>query len=290
MYNGISGGYQSSIAPGPSYSGGSCISDTLGSYRSAPTETINLDRPYPSGGSYGGGYSEDPLRKQTEAIKQFNMVSAPAVTAYTSTTYGTGLYLTNKTPTQNEIHSTFLSPNRLLTQFIGTTKEVEKYIHKAFEKITGEKFPESIKVTICSEEELAKHHKGQWNSNILGFSRNKQGHGINEVFIKENQLDVLMLTIGHEIGHVMSPTLNNAHDEEAKAFAFELAWIDCIIYNNIAGLSNAFNPGAAKNGLHDVALNYVEYLIRNGKTALQVFTDLVSGRTSIKNKLELIVR
>ena len=88
----------------------------------------------------------------------------------------------------------------------------------------------------------------------------------------------------------MSPTLGNMHDEEAKAFAFEFAWIETIIQNNIAGLSNAFNPGAAKNGLHDVALQYVEYLIKNGKTALQVFTDLVCGRTSIKRKLELIMR
>ena len=48
-----------------------------------------------------------------------------------------------------------------------------------------------------------------------------------------------MLTIGHELGHVLTKTLSRHHDEEAKAYAFSLVWIDAIKKNNIANLSGA---------------------------------------------------
>ena len=82
--------------------------------------------------------------------------------------------------------------------------------------------------------------------------------------MRENQLDALLLVIGHEIGHVLTETLPNKHDEEAKAFAFSIEWAKTIKKHNIAGLGINikqdldFEP--ARNGLHDVAFSFVDFI------------------------------
>ncbi len=91
-----------------------------------------------------------------------------------------------------------------------------------------------------------------------------------------------MLTIGHEIGHVLTETLPSGENEEAKAYAFSLKWMETIQQHNIAGLQNALvTEVPAPNGLHDVAFAYVMRLIRQGKTAWQVYRDLVGINRSI---------
>ncbi|MEK7835220.1 MAG: hypothetical protein AAB298_03600, partial [Pseudomonadota bacterium] len=77
-------------------------------------------------------------------------------------------------------------------------------------------------------------------------------------FAVAGNLDEVMLVIGHELGHVLSPTLSNGRAEEAKAFAFEMAWANAIFTNDIAGLQSSINEAAlsmkpAQNGLHDLA-------------------------------------
>ena len=105
-----------------------------------------------------------------------------------------------------------------------------------------------------------------------------------KIFIKENDLDKVMLVIGHELGHVLTPTLPNMHDEEAKAFAFELAWMEAIVEDNIANLkeniSLDFKPAA--NGLHDVAFGFVKNLVNTGKKALDILEQIVGREISVK--------
>ena len=87
-----------------------------------------------------------------------------------------------------------------------------------------------------------------------------------------------MLTIGHEIGHVLTKTLDDKHEEEAKAYAFSLAWMKSIQENDIAGLGDSFvQERPAENGLHDVAFAFVEKTIRWGKSAWDVYQELISG-------------
>jgi hypothetical protein len=238
--------------------------------------------------------AQDPANaygNRLEHITQSFVRSSPAPTPaiYQSTGYSAGLYLTNKPDRHEVIQEGFLIPGRPMTQFVGASADVQEHINKTFTKITGRPFPQNIQVTICSKENLRKFHNGSWSDGILGFSLNRQGQGMNEIFVKENNLDVLMLTIGHEIGHVMSKSLPNAHDEEAKAFAFELAWVDTMIEHNIAGLADCFHPAPAKNGLHDVAFAFVQHLLTSGKKAIDIFSDLVWGRESITQQLEMIV-
>ncbi|MBW2968703.1 hypothetical protein KY314_01130, partial [Candidatus Woesearchaeota archaeon] len=147
------------------------------------------------------------------------------------------------------------------------------------------------KITILNEKDFRKLHEnnnGIWHSGLQGFAVNRNGIGINEIFVKQNRLDSLMLTIGHEIGHIMSPTLKNTTDEEAKAFAFSLEWMRAIKDNNIAGIAECINPNPAKNGLHDKAFEFVTEMIKEGKTPMQIFKELTKGEISISKKLEVV--
>jgi len=179
----------------------------------------------------------------------------------------------------------FLNPNRPLTRFIGKADEIKEHIEEAFEKTTGEKLPQHIVINVVNKEELKRMHeknKGQWSDGIMGFAINKN---IPEIFVRENELDQLMLTIGHELGHVFTKSLTNKHNEEAKAFAFEVAWIKAIIENNIAGLQQAFtldiNP--AKNGLHDVAFENVRKWLKAGRKAIDIYWELTKGILTVEN-------
>lgn len=185
----------------------------------------------------------------------------------------------------------FLSPTRQTTPVIENKSEIMQYIREAFKWVTGEEFPEDhLKIHVLDDAEFEKAHgKGKFGPGIQGFALNRQGKGTNEVFARKNNLDRLMLTIGHEIGHVMSPTLPDSRDEEAKAFAFSIAWMDAIKEHNIAGIGNSVLPNPARNGLHDVAYEYLLELIQKGKQdAIKLFKDISSGALSITKKLEVI--
>ena len=191
-------------------------------------------------------------------------------------------------PTTTYTHVTvndFLNKNRPLARFIGKADEIKHYIEQAFEKTTGKKLPQHIIINVTSKNELKKLHeknKGIWSEGIMGFAINKN---LPEIFIRENELDQLMLTIGHELGHVFTKNLVNKHNEEAKAFAFEIAWLKAIIENNIAGLQHSFNldPSPAKNGLHDIAFEHVKKWLKAGRKAIDIYWDLVKGIISVEN-------
>jgi len=179
----------------------------------------------------------------------------------------------------------FLNPFRPATPFIGEIKEIAEHIEECFEKTIGKKLPHTFTIKLCSEQEMKKFHGPGFRDTIQGFSLNRPG-SVSEIFIKRDHLDRVMITIGHEIGHILSPPLLNKHNEEAKAFAFELAWLKTIKKHNIAGLSNCINDmQPAQNGLHDLALGWVLDCKRKGKETLSIFRDLIYGKSSIENLL-----
>ena len=173
----------------------------------------------------------------------------------------------------------FLNPQRTRTAFIGKASEVKEFVEEAFEKLTGREFPDDIQVNIVSASEISKMHP----SNVLGFALNRKHLGlISEIFIKEDMMDRLMLTIGHELGHVLTRRLPENKDEEAKAFSFSLAWMKTIKEHDIANLAGSIQLDApAKNGLHDVALDFVLNLMKKGKAAMDIYADLIRGFTRV---------
>jgi hypothetical protein len=176
------------------------------------------------------------------------------------------------------IPDNFLVPEKL-GMFVGKAEEVKEFVESAFELMFHKSFPKDIKVSILDSEQF---HKLAPHAGTVGLSINRRQFGLmSEIFIKNDFLGRVMLTIGHELGHVLTPTLDNKHDEEAKAYAFSLAWIKAIKQNDIAGLRSAIiTETPAHNGLHNVAFNFVEKMIRSGKESWDVYLDVIGKNVS----------
>jgi len=185
----------------------------------------------------------------------------------------------------------FLNSDRPITPQIETEDEIMPFVREAFEKTTGKEFPSNaVKIAILSEEafrEVHEAHSGAWSPGVQGFAINTNGKGIQKIFAKRNNTAELMLTIGHEIGHVMTGTLSDIKDEEAKAFAFSMAWMHAIRQNNIAGIAQCINPNPAKNGVHDTAFEFVITQAERGKSAMQIYEELAKGELTIAGTTEL---
>jgi|GEM_PF-1353619 len=188
---------------------------------------------------------------------------------------------------QSMITTGLLKPRRPPTQFVEAAYEIKGLVTDTFEKLTGQQFPDDILVSVCDEEEMKRIHEqngGKWNRGIMGFAINRQPD-TSAIFIKQNDLDALMLTVGHEIGHVLSNRIKDDISEEAKAFAFELAWAKTIVENDIGGLAANFNVNfmPAENGLHDRAFAFVQKEVKMGKEALRLFFELAKGVITVNN-------
>ncbi len=171
----------------------------------------------------------------------------------------------------------FLQLYRPKTQFIEAAGDIEDLVKETFRQTTGKELPENIVIRVLEKEEMKAVHEqngGQWSDTIQGFSIN--GNPTKQVFVKQADLDKVMIVVGHEIGHVLTPSLGNAHDEEAKAFAFEFAWIEAIMKHNIGNLKANFTLDLkpANNGLHDVASNFVKTVLKMGKEAIEVYGEI----------------
>lgn len=177
----------------------------------------------------------------------------------------------------------FLNPLRPSSRFIGSAAEIREHIEEAFEKTTGKKLPEDLIISIVPKEDFKEKHadfNGNWNDGIVGFSVNNKGFGKSLVLVKENDMDKALITVGHEIGHVLSFTLPEKLGEEAKAFAFEMAWLQTLYEHNIANLKNSLNmrPQPARNGLHDRAFGFVLEQMQDGVAPLDLF-HMLSNRS-----------
>ncbi|MBI2145499.1 hypothetical protein HYU18_04215 [Candidatus Woesearchaeota archaeon] len=170
---------------------------------------------------------------------------------------------------------TFLNPSRPATSFIGDAAQIPDLIKEAFAATTGRQFPQGIAVTVAPRTILQQMHKHFFSQGVVGLSFNAS----REVFAVAGNLDEVMLVIGHELGHILSPTLGNAHSEEAKAFAFEAAWASAIFEKDIGGLRTSINSAAlslkpAQNGLHDLAFAFVKAATIAGKEPLLLHSEL----------------
>jgi len=197
--------------------------------------------------------------------------------------------LTDFTPTQF-LENPIFSPQHFITKptrFIGKADEIKEFITEAFEKTTNHALQSNIEITICNKEEVKKAHErfnGIWSDGIQGFCINRHGKGISHIFVKQDELAHIMLTIGHEIGHAQSPPLRDIVEEEAKAFAFSMAFMNTIREHNIAGLGSALVEHLpAKNGIHNVGFNLVADKVRCGMSPIEVFMDFVQKGLNTTN-------
>lgn len=173
----------------------------------------------------------------------------------------------------------FLLPSRPRSQWIGEAGEVAEFVEEAFEKVTDSKLPNDVVITVVPEHALFALHAAMGGApapGLQGFSINRHGFGESTIIVKQNALDKLLLTIGHELGHVLTFSLSNTLAEECKAFAFELAWMEAIAEHNIANLASSLNLNAnpAQNGLHDLAWQWVQRWKAAGMSGREIFRQL----------------
>ncbi len=173
----------------------------------------------------------------------------------------------------------FLLPGRE-GKFVGEASQVREFVEEAFLAVFSEHFPSTIKVSVLDEREFRKLAP---NPATVGFSFNRLMQGLlSEVFVLQDSLGKVLLTIGHELGHVLSAPLSNPHDEEAKAYAFSLVWMKAIQEQNIAGLQRAFvQELPAENGLHNVAFRWVHGLVKKGMDFWELYREIVAGRMGV---------
>jgi len=173
----------------------------------------------------------------------------------------------------------FLNPG-IPQPFIDHAQDIQEFIEEAFQLTTGKPLQNTISIRVCDEQEFRALAPA---TSVIGFSINRTRLGLpSEIVVLNATLGRVMLTIGHEIGHVMTTTLNNQHNEEAKAFAFSFAWMKNIKQHNVANLEHAIvleNP--ANNGLHDKAHAFVRKAMRKGEEAIDIFKELVRGKIGV---------
>src|SRR3989338_2529732 len=209
--------------------------------------------------------------------RPFYSLSSPSVGQYASLSAYQTLSTFTVQPEYAFMPDAFLMPGRAAQPFVGDAVAVEDDVKEAFFATTEKTFPTDIRVAILNTQSFNRQIA---HPSVVGFSLNRKDFGmVSDVVVRAGPKDHVMLTIGHEIGHVLSRTLCNKHCEEAKAFAFSRAWMKKIRDRNIAGLHGSIildNP--AHNGLHDVASAFVWRKVAQGHDALQLYWDLVVGR------------
>ncbi|MBD3310091.1 hypothetical protein GF351_02635 [Candidatus Woesearchaeota archaeon] len=203
--------------------------------------------------------------------------------------YSQGLYLRSRRDSSGKAYfnaGNFLAPEREYSEFVKDSSEIMEHVKEVFRLTTGRELPEAfISIHVLGMQELEKAHEacgGSFHPSIRGFAVNRMPRP-SDIFVLEDDLDSLLLTIGHEIGHCISPTLKNKKDEEAKAFAFAEAWMKTIKEHDIAGIGKSIRlkHRPAKNNIHDKASDFVQEVIAGGKEAMQAFREIASCELSI---------
>lgn len=236
-----------------------------------------------SGVSYFASNTDDNYSFESENTIQIE----PKYTQKVFTAYKNPLKYFSAYPASHSFTpEIFLSPSRMKARFINDNNGARAIAEEIFELMMQEKLPDNISISILPFGDFRELHSifGPWSSGILGFSINGSEK---KIFVRENYIDALMLVIGHEIGHVTTKTLPNKHDEEAKAFAFSIEWARTIKKHNVANLGLSIKDGInfepARNGLHDIAFNFVDFMVKKGRKAMQLHEDLAKRYVSIFN-------
>ena len=241
----------------------------------------NISSPAPSPINYSISAITTPSYSFVSSSPVMNSFSYNPTNTFSSFSYKNNPLTYNLFQPQanyNFIPDNFLQPGNL-GMFVGKAEEIREHIEQAFELMFHETFPKDVKVSVLDEEQFRKlaPHPG-----TLGLALNRRKQGLmSEIFVKNDFLARVLLTIGHELGHVLTEQLAHAQDEEAKAYAFSLAWMRVIKEHNIAGLKDAIvteNP--ANNGLHNVAFFFVEKMMKRGKRVWDIYGDIISRRLS----------
>ncbi len=173
----------------------------------------------------------------------------------------------------------FIKRNYEVKQFIGRAEQVQPFVEQCYSIITEQNLPNNILIQVLPQQLFEETHEqfgSQCDSSVLGFAINKNPYGLSEVYVRQSDLASVMVTLGHELGHVLSNKLSSPQAEEAKAFAFTLEWVKIIAMHNIADIGEAMQiPEPAKNNVHDAAFEWVLEKVKNGNKPMEIYRELI---------------
>lgn len=245
---------------------------------------LNINSGYGNNNSYGTSGLEHKIAEYSVELPGLQNQTMPTYIKNSNSNISYDSY--NSKTVVDEQPVTFLNPQRPPTPFIGDAAQLSEPIKQTFSETTKNELPRNITITVSSREELVKKNLGFLNNSVVGLSKNNEDS--KDIFVVAGDMDAVMLTIGHELGHVIKKPAKTAEEEEAKAFAFEAAWAKTIFTNDIAGLRSSINSAVlspAKNGLHDVAFNFVKNNI-NSSEPLQLFNSISRGEINAQQIFE----
>ncbi len=270
-YGGSSGNSCSSYSPLESMAANYAPSTANAFYSavSAPAQSYSFSAAYTGSSSHSNSLAE--------IISAAGYSPMPA--GYTNEAKNNFYNLVNIQPEYHFIPDNFLKPGKD-SIFVGKAEEIKAEVEKAFELIFNSPFPKDIKLSILEREEFRKLAP---SPGVIGLSINRGNLGLlSEIFVLNDSIGRVMLTIGHELGHVLTPTLEKAHDEEAKAYAFSLIWMKTIKEHNICSLAEAIIlESPAQNGLHNVAFEFVHKMMREGREEGEIYEELKENKISV---------
>lgn len=121
--------------------------------------------------------------------------------------------------------------------------------------------------------------KKEYNDLTLGFAFSKHYASWNfdqVAYVLEGNLFKVMKVIGHEIGHLVERPMINPVVEEAKAYAFEMAWGRVVQGNDIGGLRNTTiaNLRMPNANPHAEAAMLVKEMVEAGYNPLDLFYEI----------------
>ncbi|MDP3698397.1 MAG: hypothetical protein Q8R47_02320 [Nanoarchaeota archaeon] len=259
---------------GSQYSGLEYITRSTSNYTSSPQAFYSISAPPAS-------YNDGMFIPSRDAIFSYSSIEKEKLSSYPINKENYNFISIQ--PEYYFVPDTFLKPGKE-GAFVGKAEEVREFVEEAFEKICHQEFPANIKMSILNQEEFSKIAP---SSGTIGLSLNRGQQGLlSEIFILNDTLGRVMLTIGHELGHVLTKTLPNQHDEEAKAYAFSLLWMKIIQEHNIADLGEAIiTEHPAENGLHNLAFSFIHQLLSQGKEIEEIYAEIIAEAASFHGVL-----
>ena len=281
------------------------VSSVRPTYSSSAIETVVASTPAYSAVSVGGGNDVSygsSVASSSISVSGFGVENGISPIRYSGgsggSIYAGGVESGYVTLSPSVIPEMNFEPSNFIkvgfsSVFVGDASAIKADVKEAFLRLVGSDLPSNIIISIVSSLELRKRGLGkgvQGNgafpahgnsiSNVMGVSYNRSIFGMSEVMVVSGSLASVMLTMGHELGHVFTPTLGEAWLEEAKAYAVSFAWMEIVRRFDIAGLGSAFvEYMPAMNGVHDKGYAYVMKKVRSGMSYWEVYLEIV-GRES----------
>lgn len=220
---------------------------------------------------YGGGISD---RLSEPAEFEFLPPSSPLRMAY-----------------RYAVHGFDLKPDDMVVSF----KQVEPLVRSAFSELAGRGIPDNINVFVFPYETLEMFYRKIGGKGKAPAATSFRRDGLDLALVEAGECARIMYGIGHEIGHLSTPTLQDRNKEELKARIFQELWLnelDNPKYNGMGRASRKYLEDAVKSGDTEHVSAEEEILKMMGKSVdlRSAYYELVNPSTKQETSMKSLIQ